>query len=252
MEQIRRMNEELEARVAERTAALESTNKGLEAFSYSVSHDLRAPLRAIEGFTRILVEDHASSLNDEGKRFCGVIRGQAHRMSRLIDDLLRFSRLSRTGIRSAKIDMEALAGMVLKELATPEAQARMDIRIHALHPSYGDPILLRQVWTNLISNALKFSTGKSRASIEIRSTQNDGETIYSVQDNGAGFDMQYADKLFGIFQRLHSENEFEGTGVGLAIVQQIIHRHGGRVWAEGKVGKGATFYFGLPRKGEAV
>jgi PAS domain S-box-containing protein len=252
VEQIQHMNEELEKRVLERTAALEAANKELEAFSYSVSHDLRAPLRAIEGYTRILTEDHAPSLNDEGKRFCDVIRNQSQRMSRLIDDLLLFSRLSRTGMRRAPINMEALAHAVFQELTTQEYRARINLRIASLPQVSGDETLLRQVLANLISNAIKFSSKQNRPTIEIGFNEMDAETIYSIHDNGAGFDMQYANKLFGVFQRLHSESEFEGTGVGLAIVQQIINRHGGRVWAEGEVGKGATFYFSLPRKGDAA
>ncbi len=250
IEQIRRMNEELEARVAERTAALEAANRELEAFSYSVSHDLRAPLRAIEGYTSILTEDHAPSLNNEGKRLCGILRSQSQRMSRLISDLLTFSRLKRAGLHLAAIDMESLAKAVFQELTTEESQRRIEFRIGSLPAASGDATLLRQVWTNLISNAIKFSSRQQQAVIEIHAAHKDNEITYSIRDNGAGFDMQYSDKLFGVFQRLHSENEFEGTGVGLAIVQQVIHRHGGRVWAEGEVGRGATFYFSLPSRGD--
>ncbi len=249
LEQIKHMNEELEKRVAERTAALEAANRELEGFSYSVSHDLRAPLRAIDGYARIIVSDYAQLLNDEGKRFCGVIRGQAQRMSKLIDDLLAFSRLSRTGMNFVPVDMEALARTTFQEVTTPDQRARIDFRISALASAVGDPSLLRQIWINLISNAVKFTERQGKARIEVDAVQKDLETVYCVRDNGAGFDMRYVDKLFGVFQRLHSESEFEGTGVGLAIVQRVIHRHGGTVWAEGEVGKGAAFYFSLPHKG---
>jgi two-component system sensor kinase len=175
-----------------------------------------------------------------------VVRDEAHRMGELIDDLLSFSRLSRTEMQIASMDMERLAKSVFHELTTPEDQERIDFHVAALPPAVGDPMLLRQVWTNLLSNAIKFSSKRERAVIEIGSQESDDEKIYYVRDNGAGFDMQYADKLFGVFQRLHSEREFSGTGVGLAIVQRIIRRHGGRVWAEAQVDQGATFYFALP------
>jgi PAS domain S-box-containing protein len=250
MEEIRRMNEELEKRVNARTTALEQANKELEAFSYSVSHDLRAPLRAIAGYSRMLVEDYATKLDAEGLRFCSVVQNQTHRMSQLIDDLLSFSRLTRAGMSLAWVDMEALAQSVVQELTTAEERSRIEFRLEALPPAIGDSTLLHQVWSNVLSNAIKFSRDKERAIIEASYQQKEHETIYYVHDNGAGFDMAYSDKLFGVFQRLHSEREFEGTGVGLAIVQRVIHRHGGRVWAEAQVGKGATFYFSLPRKGD--
>jgi light-regulated signal transduction histidine kinase (bacteriophytochrome) len=241
---------ELEQRVYERTAQLEAANKELEAFAYSISHDLRAPLRAIDGFTRILEEDYEPFLDAEGQRVCAVIRRQTQRMGELIDNLLTFSRLSRVSIRISLIHMGALAQSVFYELTTPEERERIDFLVEPLPVAVGDPNLIRQVWTNLLANALKFSTKRERAIIEVSSRREGGEIIYSVRDNGAGFDMQYADKLFGVFQRLHNEREFAGTGVGLAIIQRVIHRHGGRIWAEGELDRGATFYFTLPQPEE--
>jgi PAS domain S-box-containing protein len=246
LEQVRQLNEELEQHVAERTAALQAANKELEAFSYSVSHDLRTPLRAIDGYTRILLDEYAKFLDAEGLRFCTVIRGQTQRMGKLIDDLLAFSRFSRTGMDKVAVDMEKMVRSVFLELTTTEQRERIDFRVDPLMPAIGDPLLLHRTWSNLLSNAIKFSSMQNCMVIKVRSRRDAKEIIYSVQDSGAGFDMQYTDKLFGVFQRLHSESEFEGTGVGLAIVQRIIHRHEGRVWAKGEVGKGATFYFSLP------
>ncbi len=247
-QEIRLLNERLEHRVIERTAQLESANKELEAFSYSVSHDLRAPLRAIDGYSRILVEDYAAKLDDEGKRICSVISGEARRMGQLIDDLLAFSRLGRKEMHSSRIDMKALATSVFGELIKAEDPGRIDFQITRLPAVDADPSLIRQVWVNLLANAIKFTSKKKHAFIKVGTRPSPNEYIYYVQDTGAGFDMEYVDKLFGVFQRLHGESEFEGTGVGLAIVQRIVRRHGGRVWAEGEPGKGATFYFALPRQ----
>jgi PAS domain S-box-containing protein len=241
---IQKLNVDLE----QHAAKLQVANRELEAFSYSVSHDLRAPLRAIDGYTRILVEDYEANLDAEGKRICGVISREARRMGQLIDDLLAFSRLGRKEMFSSRIDMNALVTSVLDELLRDQDRSHIDLQIAKLPPTRGDLGLMHQVWVNLLSNAIKFTSKKERAVIEVGGKQHRDENIYYVRDNGAGFDMEYAAKLFGVFQRLHGESEFEGTGVGLAIVQRIIHRHGGRIWAEAEVEKGATFYFALPRK----
>jgi PAS domain S-box-containing protein len=248
-DEVRRLNTELEQRVRDRTAQLEDSNRELEAFSYSVSHDLRAPLRAIDGFTRILADDYASHLDTEGKRLCSVVRENTGKMSRLIDDLLAFSRLGRAEMNLSRIDMGTMANSIFHELTTPESRARIDFQVGTLPPAIADPTLMRQVWMNLLSNSIKFSSKRERAVIRVSAEQQPGECVYAVQDNGAGFDMQYVGKVFGVFQRLHSSKEFEGTGVGLALVQRVIHRHGGRVWAEGETDRGATFSFALQERG---
>ena len=199
-----------------------------------------------DGYTRILMEDYEPTLDAEGKRFCGVIGREARRMGQLIDDLLAFSRLGRKELYTSKIDMRALAVAVLNELIQEADRERITFQIARLPLALADSSLLRQVWFNLLSNALKFTSRKERAVIEIGSDHKDDENVYYIKDNGVGFDMAFADKLFGLFQRLHSPKEFTGTGVGLAIVKRIIEKHGGRVWAEGKVHEGATFYFSLP------
>jgi signal transduction histidine kinase len=238
--------DELERRIRERTSQLETANKELEAFGYSVSHDLRAPLRAIDGYTRILLEEYQQLLDAEGKRICSVISESAHKMGGLINDLLAFSRLGRSAINPRKLEMEELANAVFQDLTTAKSRKRIDFQVDAAPAVMGDLSLVRQVWVNLISNAIKFSSRQKRAVIRVHGENTGVEIVYSVQDNGVGFDMQYTHKLFGVFQRLHSVKEFEGNGVGLALVQRVVLRHGGRVWAEGQIGKGSTFYFSLP------
>jgi PAS domain S-box-containing protein len=246
-EEIRRLNIELEQRVMERTAQLEASNKELEAFSYSVSHDLRAPLRAIDGFTRILLEDHAPLLDAEGNRVCAIISANSRKMGQLIDDLLAFSRLGRAALQITAVDMAAQVDEVYQELTTPMERERIAFHRDALPSAMGDPKMLRQVWTNLLSNAVKFTSKQEQARITVDATDHEDEVVYCVRDNGAGFEMQYVDKIFAVFQRLHTEREFPGTGVGLALVQRIIFRHGGRVWAEGAVDLGAVFCFALQK-----
>ncbi len=234
---------------ARRAAELEAANSELEAFSYSVSHDLRAPLRAIDGFSRIVEEEYGGRLDDEGRRLLRVVRDNTHRMGQLIDDLLAFSRSARHPLQPLPIDMGALARSVWEELTPPEARTRCEFTVGALPVAVGDAAMMRQVWTNLLSNAVKFTRPAERPAIAVSGRTDGREVIYTVSDNGVGFDMTYAGKLFGVFQRLHPGREFEGTGVGLALVQRIVHRHGGRVWADGAVGKGATFSFALPAPG---
>ena len=226
---------------------IKGLNKELEAFAYSVSHDLRVPLRAIDGFSLILFEDYGLKLDDEAKRLLKVIRSNTKKMSQLIDDLLAFSRLGRKEIVLSETDMRAVSQGVYEEIKSTVPDRSIQMEIKPLPAAYVDPTMIRQVWVNLLANAVKFTKIKSPAVIKIDAKTEGNETVYCVKDNGAGFDMQYADKLFGVFQRLHSQEEFEGTGVGLALVQRIIHKHGGRIWAEGKVNEGAAFYFAIPK-----
>lgn len=245
---LRQLNAELEQRVARRTAQLEVANRELEAFAYSVSHDLRAPLRAIDGFSRILQEDYGDRLDAEGQRLFGIVRSNAQKMDQLITDLLALSRVTRSDLIRQRLDMTALARAVYDDLADPAVQAQFTFTLAPLPEATGDPVLMRLVWVNLISNAIKYTRPKADRRIEIGGYRQGNEHIYFVKDTGVGFNPDYAHKLFGVFQRLHKAEDFEGTGVGLAIVQRVIQRHGGRVWADGQLDRGAAFYFSLPRR----
>ncbi len=243
--EILELNEGLEKKIQERTEQLEIANKGLDSFSYSVAHDLRSPIRAIHGYATILEEDCREQLNSEAKRLIFEIEYNAKKMGSLIDDLLAFSRLGRKEINRVPVNMDNLMKDLLKEINFENKKS--DVKLHKLHSIVADKAMMNQVMTNLLSNAIKYSSKKSNPVIEIKSEHKNEDFIFSIKDNGVGFDMEYADKLFGVFQRLHSDEEFEGTGVGLAIVQSIIQRHGGKVWAESKEGEGATFYFSISK-----
>lgn len=257
-ETIHRLNAELEERVAHRTEELEAANKELESFSYSVSHDLRAPLRAVDGFSQAMLEDYGPQLPEEGRHCLQTIREGAQRMGRLIDDLLTLSRLGRLPLSKRAVETGNLVRAVLEDLSPQREGRQIEVSVAELPVCQGDAVLLKQVWINLLSNAFKYTRRREKAVIEVGckrepiAAEDHGgpekrtsENVYFVRDNGTGFDMRYADKLFGVFQRLHREEEYEGTGVGLAIVQRIVHRHGGRVWAEAAEDHGATFFFTL-------
>jgi len=246
MRRLRIRNAELEKRVRERTLALEAANNELEAFSFSVSHDLRAPLRAIDGFSNILLDKFSKGMPPDAERYLGNINKNAKHMAQLIENLLNFSRLGRQTLARRKVDLNALVQHVTDELVHERDGRTVEIKVAPLPGCEGDPELLRQVFVNLISNAIKFTRPRDHALIEIGTSAEGDKTVYFVRDNGAGFDMQFAGKLFGVFQRLHRSSEFEGTGVGLSIVQRIIHRHGGTIRAEAEMDKGAAFYFTLP------
>lgn len=241
--EVRNLNEALELRIRERTAQLEEANRELESFSYSISHDLRAPLRSINGFSETLLQDFAGDLPAEPRRCLERVHQAGQRMSELIDDLLDLSRLARQSLRRRPVDMTALARSVAADVQAENAGRGIDLRIDALPPCEGDASLLRQVWVNLLSNAFKYTRQRQPAIVEVGSMMRDGAQVYFVRDNGTGFDMRHAGRLFGVFQRLHSAEQFEGTGVGLAIVSRILRRHGGRIWAEAAPDRGATFYF---------
>lgn len=236
---------QLSRSTAEKIRAQEAANQELEGFSYSVSHDLRAPLRAIQGFSRVLLADYTDKLDAEGQRCLQIIITNTNKMGQLIDDLLAFSRLGRQVLKVAAVDMEALARNVVAELEESAAGSSVQWNLGPLPRALADKSLMYQVWVNLLANALKFTGPKETAVIEVGCIKEGDQDVFYVKDNGVGFDMAYADKLFGVFERLHSPEDFEGTGVGLALVQRIIERHGGRVWAEGKIDAGATFYFTL-------
>jgi signal transduction histidine kinase len=242
------LNAELESRVVARTAQLEAANKDLEGFSYSVSHDLRAPIRAISGFSTLLIEDHGGQLEDEAKRKLAIISAEAARMGKLIDDLLAFSRLGRRALDPTELNMSEMAKTVYERLNHADSGKPVAFRIGPLPQAKGDRGLFEQVWVNLLSNALKFSSKKDAPVIEVGGISEEHEHIYFVRDNGAGFDPRYQANLFGVFQRLHRDDEFTGTGVGLALVHRIVTRHGGRIWANGTPGEGATFHFSLPKE----
>ncbi|MEJ5225402.1 MAG: GAF domain-containing protein [Anaerolineales bacterium] len=246
-EEALRLSAEMEQRVKQRTAELEAMNQELESFTYSVSHDLRAPVRGISGLSHILVQDFAGILPDEARAYLMRIEASARQMGNLIDDLLSFSRLGRQSVHRSVVDTDALARDVAERLVEEAPNKNIQLKIGNLPRVYGDPSLLRQVFINLISNAIKFSRKREQPEIEINWMQQGEESVFFVRDNGAGFDMAYAGNLFGVFKRLHHVDEFEGTGVGLAIVQRILQKHGGRIWAEAALDKGATFFFTLQR-----
>ena len=247
-ENIRLLNEQLEQRVFERTLQLEAANKELEAFSYSVSHDLRSPLRHINGYAEILIKQYSENLPEDARKYLNTITGATKKMGTLIDDLLSFSRTGRTDLRKSTFKMNKVVDEALEQIKLTIGDRKIDWAISLLPEIYGDYNLLRQVWINLIDNAVKYTQAKENTVIEAGYYENNKETVFYIKDNGVGFDIKYADKLFGVFQRLHSSSQFDGTGIGLANVQRIILRHGGRIWAESEPDKGASFFFSIPKQ----
>ncbi len=239
---------ELEFRVHERTKQLQDTIRELESFSYSVSHDLKAPLRAIDGFSRILIEEFSDKLDADGRHVLNVIRTSTLKMGNLIESLLDLARLGRKQMQLVDVDMKALVRNVFHEVRSAAPERNVELRCGPLHHVKADPVLMQQVLMNLLSNAFKFTRHREQATVEVGSElrESSREVVFWIRDNGVGFEMQYVDKLFGVFQRLHTDREFDGTGIGLAIVQRAVHRHAGRVWAESILGEGATFFFSIP------
>jgi light-regulated signal transduction histidine kinase (bacteriophytochrome) len=233
--------------IARLVGELEACRKELDVFSYSVSHDLRAPLRAVDGFSRMLADDCAERLDEDGRRMLGVIRSETQRMGRLIDALLALSRVGRQDLKLEPIDMHEMARAVFDELAARDPGRNLQLHLHPLPAALGTRTMIRQVWENLIGNSIKFTKGREVGEIEIGAREGQDGPVYFIRDNGAGFDMRLAEKLFGIFQRFHGEDEFPGIGLGLALVQRILHRHGGGIRAEAEVDRGATFFFSLPQ-----
>ena len=250
--QLRTLNQELEQRVHDRTQELQAANADLEAFSYSVSHDLRAPLRRVDGFCQMFIEEFGGAVPPEGRRILENVRAGATHMGELIDALLRFARYSRQSLQTRPVRTAELVRKVVDNFNEQLQGRSVELRVGALADCVADGALLEQVFTNFISNALKFTAGRPQTRIEVGSYQEDDEQVYFVKDNGVGFDMRYAERLFGVFQRLHAQSEFEGTGIGLSIVHRIIRRHGGRTWAESQLQEGATFYFSLPIRARAT
>jgi len=249
-EEIKQLNKTLEERVNQRTAQLKASNEELESFAYSISHDLRAPLRAIDGYSRILEQDYAKVLDVEGIRLLNIVRSSTKSLDRLITDLLSLSRAGRSELKLDDVEMNSIVESIYQELTTPEIQEKTKFTVHDLPMGYGDPTLIRHIWMNLISNAIKYSLPKEHPTIEIFGESDSEKCTYTIKDNGVGFNPDFKNKLFGLFQRLHKASDFEGTGVGLAIVHRIVIRHNGEVWGDGKTDVGAEFSFTLPKRSE--